>query len=250
MKQFVLLFAAAFEMQISTSQQDIAFISFKDSVSEASKTALPIQLKNNRLSIRSTIVPASLITYGIIAQCNENLRDFDTSVKKLIRKNNSDFHTSIDDYLQYGPAIAVYGLNAIGIKGKSSFVDRSIIYLIANTIMAVPVQSIKKITKVQRPEGFGTNAFPSGHTATAFVAAEFLNQEYKKVSPWYGIAGYITATTTAILRMYNNKHWFRDLFPGAGFGILSTKIAYLIYPSIKRRFFKKKSMDTVLIPYY
>jgi membrane-associated phospholipid phosphatase len=110
----------------------------------------------------------------------------------------------------------------------------------SNLVMGITVQSIKNITKVQRPEGFGKNAFPSGHTATAFAGAEFLRQEYKEVSPWYGIAGYAVATTTGILRMYNNMHWFRDVVAGAGFGILSTKLAYWLEPIIANKLFHKK----------
>jgi len=107
-------------------------------------------------------------------------------------------------------------------------------------MMGITVQTIKKITKVQRPEGFGTNAFPSGHTATAFAGAEFLHQEYRDISPWYGIAGYAAATTTGILRMYNNKHWFRDVVAGAGFGILATDAAYYLEPVIAKKLFHKK----------
>jgi membrane-associated phospholipid phosphatase len=111
----------------------------------------------------------------------------------------------------------VYALNAVAIKGRNNFRDRAMIYLLSNIMMGITVQSIKKIIKVQRPEGFGTNAFPSGHTATAFAEAEFLRREYKEVSSWYGMAGYAAAATTGILRMYNNKHWLRDVVAGAGF---------------------------------
>ena len=96
----------------------------------------------------------------------------------------------------------------------------------------------------------GKSAFPSGHTATAFVAAEFLYQEYKNISPWYGVAGYLAATATGILRIYNNRHWFRDIVPGAGFGILSTKLVYWMYPAIKRKFLKDKPMTTMAMPYF
>jgi membrane-associated phospholipid phosphatase len=40
--------------------------------------------------------------------------------------------------------------------------------------------------------------------------------------------------------MYNNKDWFRDVVSGAGFGILSTQIAYPVYPAIQRKLFKNK----------
>ncbi len=126
----------------------------------------------------------------------------------------------------------------------------SIVYLMSNAIMGVTVQSLKKITRIQRPDGQGTNAFPSGHTATAFVSAEFLRREYGNLSPWFGIGGYATAATTAYLRMYNNKHWFRDLLPGAGIGILSTGVAYWLYPKIQNSLNRRKRNGNKIMPGY
>jgi membrane-associated phospholipid phosphatase len=202
-----------------------------------------------RLSMKTIAFPLSLITYGAFSQSNNELREFDVRIKNVVRKD-ADFHSPVDNYMQYAPGLAVYTLNAIGIKGKNNFRDRTMIYLLSNVMMGITVQTIKKITKVARPEGFGTNAFPSGHTATAFAGAEFLLQEYKDISPWYGIAGYAAAATTGILRMYNNKHWFRDVVAGAGFGLLSTKLAYWIYPTIKRTLFKDRAVHTMVMPYY
>lgn len=208
------------------------------------------KVRDRREKIRSLKIPLSLITYGFIALNNDHLIAFDNSIKNEIREDHPFFRTRIDDYLQYGPALAVYGLNAMGIKGKNNFSDRTMIYLLSNAMMGLSVHSLKKITRVQRPDGFGTNAFPSGHTATAFVAAEFLRQEYKESAPWYGIGGYLVASATGVLRMYNNKHWFRDILPGAGFGILSTRVAYWVYPAIKRKFFNDKSMNTLMMPWH
>jgi membrane-associated phospholipid phosphatase len=169
------------------------------------------------------------------------MRDFDKNIRDIVRRDG-DFRTPIDNYLQYVPGLAVYGLNAVGIKGRNNFRDRTIIYLTSNLLMSLSVESIKSISKVPRPEGFGKNAFPSGHTATAFVGAEFLRQEYKDVSRWYGVAGYAMATTTGILRMYNNMHWFRDVMAGAGIGILSTRAAYWLEPIIARKLCHKKTL--------
>ncbi|PIH02800.1 hypothetical protein CS542_03390 [Pedobacter sp. IW39] len=60
--------------------------------------------------------------------------------------------------------------------------------------------------------GADNYSFPSGHTANAF-AAEFLNQEYRDVSPWIGYAVYTVATASRVLRMYNNKHWVMMWLP-------------------------------------
>jgi hypothetical protein len=200
-------------------------------------------------AIRTLVVPLSLITYGAIAQSSEDLREFDLNVKTEIRKKDPDFHTPFDNYLQYAPGLSVYALNAMGIKGEHNFKDRTVVFALTTVISGITVQSIKAITKVVRPDGRGTNAFPSGHTATAFAGAEFLRQEYKNVSPWYGIAGYTAATATGILRMYNNKHWFRDVVAGAGFGVLSTKVAYWLLPVIEKKLFPNKPKNSVITGY-
>jgi membrane-associated phospholipid phosphatase len=106
------------------------------------------------------------------------------------------------------------------------------------------VYSIKSISKVDRPDGSANNSFPSGHTTSAFAAAEFLHQEYKHRSPIYSILGYAAATTTGILRMYNNKHYLSDVIAGAGFGILSTKLVYFAYPIIKGKITGRKSLQS------
>ncbi len=104
--------------------------------------------------------------------------------------------------------------------------------------MGISVNSIKSTGNVIRPDGSSNNSFPSGHTAISFVGAEFLWQEYKDVSIWYGISGYLIASGTGFFRMYNNRHWLTDVSMGAGIGILSTKIAYWTLPYVDNKLFK------------
>ena len=96
----------------------------------------------------------------------------------------------IDDVTQYVPAASVYALNLAGIKGKNNFKDRTIILGLSALFTGISVNSIKYTAKEERPDKSTSNSFPSGHTAIAFMGAEFLWQEYKDVSIWYGIAGY------------------------------------------------------------
>ena len=167
-----------------------------------------------------------------------------------MREDHPFFRTKFDDYLQYAPALTVYGLNAIGIKGRNNLRDRTMIYLLSNIMLTTTVFSVKKLSYQLRPDGSNYYSFPSGHTSEAFASAEFLYQEYKNVSPWYGMAGYAMAAATGYLRMYNNKHWLGDVIAGAGIGILSTKAAYWIYPIIKRKLFKDNPMSTLIMPRY
>jgi hypothetical protein len=90
------------------------------------------------------------------------------------------------------------------------------------------VNSIKYSTGVIRPDGTSWNSFPSGHTATAFMNATFLHKEYAHVNPLYSILGYSMSSYTGISRSLNNRHWLSDILAGAGIGILSAELSYLI----------------------
>jgi hypothetical protein len=207
--------------------------------------------KNNVAGVATKLIfPVSLIAYGVITQNSKGLKQLDISTRNTINTNHPDFHTKVDNYLQFTPGAAVYALNLFGIKGKNNLRDRTIIYALSNLISTGMVTPLKHITKVTRPDGSTDNSFPSGHTTTAFANAEFLRQEYKDVSPWYGILGYAAAVTTGSLRVYNNRHWVSDVVAGAGFGILSTKLAYWIYPTIKKRLFNNKKSSALILPFY
>lgn len=206
--------------------------------------------KNIKFKYEALIIPSVLIGYGLVGIESDGLKFFNSEIKEEI-KEHIDEKFTIDDISQYTPFLSVYGLNALGIKGKNNFKDRTIILGTAYLIMGASVNGLKNIAGVERPDGTSRNSFPSGHTATAFMGAEFLYQEYKDVSVWYGISGYLVATGTGFFRMYNNRHWLTDVAAGAGIGILSTKIAYWVHPFIKRNLFKdKKNTYGVVVPFY
>jgi hypothetical protein len=206
-------------------------------------------VKNLTFKTKQLIIPAAFLTYGIVALESDYLKDLNTELRNEL-KENIDEKASIDDYSQYAPALAVYGLNIFGIKGKNSLADRSIILGTAYLFMSTSVLSLKKITRIERPDGSSRTSFPSGHTATAFMAAEFLWQEYKDVSPWYGVAGFVVATGTGFYRIYNARHWISDVIMGAGIGILSTKAAYWTFPFVKNKIFRSKKNTNVIMPFY
>ncbi|MEE1962297.1 phosphatase PAP2 family protein [Allomuricauda taeanensis] len=199
---------------------------------------------------KSLIIPTALITYGIIGLESHQLKFINSDIKNEISEH-IDTKFTIDDISQYSPFLSVYGLNAIGIKGKNNFKDRTVVLGTAYLIMGTTVNVVKKVSNEERPDGSSKNSFPSGHTATAFMGAEFLYQEYKDVSVWYGITGYVVAAGTGFFRMYNDRHWLTDVTAGAGIGMLSTKIAYWIHPWVKRTLFKDgETMDGLVMPFY
>jgi membrane-associated phospholipid phosphatase len=198
---------------------------------------------------RKLIIPTILAGYGFSQFAIKPIVDLNLRVRSEITSRfTQQFH--IDNYSQYAPAAAVYGLNILGIRGKHDFIDRSVILATSLVIMEASVEGIKQLTHIQRPDGSAFNAFPSGHTATAFACAEFLYQEYKDRSVWYGIAGYSVAAATGFMRIYNNRHWLTDVVAGAGFGIFSTKMACWIFPGIKKHFFRNTPISISFVPYF
>lgn len=206
--------------------------------------------KDLKFKYEALIVPGVLIGYGVIGLESHTLKNINSDTKNEINEH-IDKKFTIDDFSQYSTFLSVYALNAAGIKGKNSFKDRTIILASAYLIMGTTVNVIKMTGNEMRPDGTSNNSFPSGHTATAFMGAEFLYQEYKDVSVWYGISGYLVAAGTGFFRMYNDRHWFSDVAAGAGIGILSTKIAYWLHPVITKKIFKKKqNLNGVILPSY
>ena len=228
----------------------IGSVGFAQQITDSITTNEPKE-NNKKFKFKQLIIPTVLIGYGVIGIESDGLKFVNSGIKEEVNEN-IDEKITIDDFSQYAPALSVYGLNAFGIKGKHNFKDRTIILGTSYLLMSASVLSLKSITKVERPDGSAFNSFPSGHTATAFAGAEFLWQEYKDVSIWYGISGYIIATGTGAFRIYNDKHWLTDVVTGAGIGIVSTKVAYWINPWIQEKIFKSKEKNSVstIAPFY
>lgn len=77
------------------------------------------------------------------------------------------------------------------------------------------VYTLKYAVDRERPDG-GRHAFPSGHTASAFVGASFLQRRYG----WrYGVPAYAAAGFVGWSRVHADKHHVSDVLAGAALGI-------------------------------
>ncbi|WP_321519702.1 phosphatase PAP2 family protein [uncultured Bacteroides sp.] len=172
---------------------------------------------------RMTYISIPLIAVGLI------VKGEDDHFRSLRNEYLPSFQQHYDNYLQYFPAVAMIGMKIGGVKGRSSWERMLVSDAFSAAIMAATVNTLKSSTKVMRPDGSNNKSFPSGHTATAFMAATMMHKEYGLTrSPWYSIGAYSVATITGLTRQLNNKHWLSDIMVGAGVGVLSTEVGYYL----------------------
>lgn len=223
-----------------------------DSVKKDLFTA-PDTVKHLHSTALSLVVPTAMISYGVLSFVVDPIRRLDYSTNNEIQKIDPNFSSKAENYFQFAPVILVYGLNLVGVSGKNTFIDRTALLGLSGGILGISAAITKHATHRLRPNGSDYLSFPSGHTSTAFVGAEFMAQEFTGKSKWYGILGYSIATATGVFRLYNHDHWLSDVVAGAGFGIMSTKLSYLIYPYIRNALThtdNKTGKKTMLTPSY
>ncbi|RLJ32609.1 PAP2 superfamily protein [Chryseobacterium sp. 7] len=217
-------------------------------------TITTTEIPKTTLNYKSFIIPTAFIAYGVAGLSIKNLKQLNLSTKDEINEHQPK-KIQLDNYTQYAPAVMVYGFNAMGIKGKHNLRDRTIIYASSQLIAAAFTMPLKYLVKEERPDGSNTLSFPSGHAATAFSSAQFMFREYKDTNFWLSISGYPFAVFTGVYRMLNDKHWLGDVVAGAGFGILSTELAYWLFPKIDNLLRGKNKVktslsSTMVMPFY
>ena len=175
---------------------------------------------------RAVIVPALLIGYGA-STINGNGLYSSYAAKRDIQHAFGTYRTHLDDYLQFVPYLEIGAALLAGVGAHDDRLNLGLVIVKSELIMLASVYAMKRLTSIQRPDGSSDNAFPSGHTAQAFLAASIVHTEFRDKSQWYGVGAYAVATSVGALRMINDKHWQSDVVAGAGFGILSAHLAYL-----------------------
>mgnify|MGYP003312248757 CR=1 FL=1 len=154
--------------------------------------------------------------------------NMDRDIYELRHTVMPGFHYIYDDITQYAPAAVLLGMKACGYESRSSWGRMLVSDAFSAAIMAGAVNGIKYSVGRLRPDGSRHNSFPSGHTATAFMTATMLHQEYGWRNPWFSIGGYTAAAITGVSRICNNRHWLSDVIAGAGIGIGAVHLGYYL----------------------
>nr|WP_315028528.1 phosphatase PAP2 family protein [uncultured Chryseobacterium sp.] len=211
-------------------------------------------VQKSKLNYKSLIIPAAFIGYGVAGLSIRGLRELNRDTKIEVDEHQPP-RTTLDNYTQFVPGLMVYGLNMAGVKGKHNFRDRTIIYASSQLIVTAFVTPLKYLVKEERPDRSNTLSFPSGHAAIAFSNAQFMFREYKDSNFWLSLSGYPFAIFTGVYRILNDKHWVGDVIAGTGFGILSTELAYWLFPKIDhllrgKNKSKNSLSSTMVMPFY
>jgi len=123
------------------------------------------------------------------------------------------------DILQFALPVGA-GLTTLFVKDKEGFWQLVKSY---GTTIAVTF-GVKYLINKPRPEGATDgHAFPSGHTASAFSGASFIQRRYGWTygAPAYALAGFVAYSR---VEGYNDRHDGWDVLAGAIVGIGSTYI--------------------------
>lgn len=105
------------------------------------------------------IVPVTLIGVGVIGLESDWLKGHDNEVKEELQERPHP-QVTIDDFTQFAPLAALYGLKLCGVKGRHDYVDMTIIAGTAYLLTGVTVFGLKTITAVERPDGKQSQFIP------------------------------------------------------------------------------------------
>lgn len=209
------------------------------------KTATYNKGKNQQF-LKSSLVPLALIGTGVFVNYSDGSLGKE-SLQEDIQDGLDDFHTELDNFLPFVPALTMYSADLLHVTSRNDAFTQTKYLGIALLVNNLVTLGIKKISDEERPNG-DTYSFPSGHTSNAFVMATALHLEFKDSNILLAYSGYLFATATGVLRVMNNEHWVSDVLAGAGIGMLSTKLVYHFEPLKNWQPFKKEGIKTTICP--
>lgn len=187
-----------------------------------------VQDSSNSVNLYNTaVVPLSFIGVGLAVYESEFEKSFQSDVQDIMGNN---FSTGADDFLIFAPVVGIYTLDLFGEQAKNHWFDQSKNLFFSSLISLGVAVGIKELVDKERPDGSTYDAFPSGHTTMAFTYATVFFNEFHETMPYITYSGYVIASSVGLMRIINNRHWLSDVLVGAGIGIISSELVYLLEP--------------------
>ena len=106
-----------------------------------------------------TYIGVPLVVGGLI------VRSEDDHFRSLRNDYMPRFDRHADDYMQYAPAAIMLGMKVAGVQSRSSWGRMIVSDAFSAILMGSVVNTLKRTTNVERPDGSNRHSFPSGHTA-------------------------------------------------------------------------------------
>ncbi len=196
-------------------------------------------LSRGRFLSPSLAAPMIVLGSGVAVMLTNEKAQLDLYVRDALKGGR---RYTVDDYSIYAPLVTDIGLTLAKVPSKHGLQDKAGLYILSSLFNAILVYPAKQILGRQRPDGSDYRSFPSGHTSNAFVGAQYFWMEYHDTNALLGSVGFLSASLTGYFRIYNDKHWVSDVLCGAGIGMISTRIAYWVYPVLKKKWFNKNHL--------
>ena len=245
LRLILLIFTSLTSLSNATAHDSVSVNT--DSAAMTDTCSVPERMTTFRA--KDIILPGALIAIGASGMIDGWGRRADNIHKYEVNEWRHWNMFRWDNIIQYAPSIMGISMNLAGVKSKYSRTDRWIVRVTSFALMSATTYGLKTVIRETRPSGEDNDAFPSGHTATAFQGAELVRMEY---GGWYGVAAYAMAVAVGVQRFTSDKHWVHDVVAGAGIGILSARASFWLLPAERRllnRWLGKKS-TAVVLPYY
>jgi len=180
---------------------------------ESVLTADTLQVATEKPKLKQVLLPASLITLGVIS----NATYINRYVQRHAYRYSGGQKLRFDDYIQYLPIASVFAYSNLGIKAKHSVKERLIVGATAYAITAALVNGVKYSVRIHRPDESAYNSFPSGHTSASFTMVYIFYKHLKKYFP----AVLITSIIIAFSRLYLTVHFPSDVLAGLLIGLFA-----------------------------
>ena len=222
-----LFFSSSLQAQNIVSTDSVLIVAQADSIGKPGRYFKP----------KAVILPATLMLYGCLKPVIPGIQKVDDQIWDNVMKNHPEFKTSADEYLMWAPTASLYIMDAFKVKTKNKFYEHLIIDAGSIVVAGGVGYVMRKISGNIEEYNTHDSQFPSGHTTNAFRGAEIVFQELKDSHPVLSYSGYVFASAVGVLRIYNKTHLLSEVLAGAGLGILSTKLTYLVFDKVK---YKKK----------